>query len=45
MPLRVTVSPRTLEKGSIELKGRSESETTLVPLEEAVDRVEEAVGA
>lgn len=40
MPLRVTVSPRTLEKDSVELKRRTESETTLVPLGEAVGRVE-----
>ena len=44
MPLRVTVSPRTLEKDSIELKRRAESETTLVPLAEGVARVAEAVG-
>ena len=44
MPLRVTVSPRTLEKDSVELKRRAESETTLVPLEEGVARVAEAVG-
>ena len=42
MPLRVTVSPRTLEKDSVELKRRAESETTLVPLEEGVARVAEA---
>ena len=40
MPLRVTVSPRTLEKDSVELKRRSESEQTLVPLAEAVARVQ-----
>jgi len=39
MPLRVTVSPRTLENASVELKRRSEKETTLVPVEEAVERV------
>jgi prolyl-tRNA synthetase len=36
MPLRVTVSPRTLEKGSVELKGRREKESSLVALGEAV---------
>jgi prolyl-tRNA synthetase len=41
MPLRVTVSPRTLESASIELKRRSEKETTLVPVEEALERVAE----
>jgi prolyl-tRNA synthetase len=42
MPLRVTVSPRTLEKDAIELKKRSESETTLVPLSEAAGRIADA---
>ena len=39
MPLRVTVSPRTLEKQSAEIKRRSEEETSLVGLAEAVERV------
>ncbi len=43
MPLRVTVSPRTLESASIELKRRSEKETTLIPVEEALERVVEMV--
>ena len=43
MPLRVTVSPRTLKEASVELKRRSESEQTLVPLSDAVARVAEAV--
>lgn len=43
MPLRVTVSPRSLGKDSVELKRRSETETTLVPLAEAAERVAEAV--
>ncbi len=43
MPLRLTVSPRTLEKDSVELKRRSESETALVPLTAAAERVGEAV--
>jgi prolyl-tRNA synthetase len=39
MPLRVTVSPRTLEKESVELKRRTEKETTLVPVGEAIEKV------
>ncbi len=39
MPLRVTVSPRTLEKDAIELKRRTEKDTSLVPLAEAVEKV------
>jgi prolyl-tRNA synthetase len=45
MPLRVTVSPRSLGKDSVELKRRSETETTLVPLAEAAERVAEAIEA
>ncbi len=33
MPIRVTISPRTLEKGSVEVKKRSEKDSQLVPLE------------
>jgi hypothetical protein len=40
MPLRVTVSPRTLEKDAVELKGRRESQPTLCPLERATAEVQ-----
>ncbi|MCH8065716.1 MAG: proline--tRNA ligase, partial [Chloroflexi bacterium] len=43
MPLRITVSPRNLKQDSVELKRRSESDSTLVPLSEAVARVAEMV--
>jgi len=39
MPLRITVSPRTLEKGAAEIKGRREAELTLCPLERAAAEV------
>ena len=39
MPVRVTVSPRTLEKGSVEMKRRREKESALVGWEEAVAAV------
>ncbi len=39
MPLRVTVSPRNLDKGAVEVKGRTEAESELVPLGEAVARI------
>ena len=42
MPLRVTVSPRNLEKASLEVKGRTEGEARLVPLEGAADAIREA---
>ncbi len=43
MPLRVTVSPRTREKGSVELKRRAEKETSLAPLAEAAASIADAV--
>ncbi|GAI45452.1 unnamed protein product, partial [marine sediment metagenome] len=43
IPIRVTVSPRTLETNSIEIKQRSEKESQLVPLEEAVTRLKELI--
>jgi prolyl-tRNA synthetase len=39
IPIRLTVSPRTLEKDSIELKRRSEKESELVPLEGIVEKL------
>jgi len=43
IPLRVTVSPRTLEKGSAEIKRRVEQEARLVPLAEAASTVRQLV--
>ena len=43
IPLRVTVSPRTLEKGSAEIKRRTERETELAPLEEVTARLKELI--
>jgi prolyl-tRNA synthetase len=45
MPLRVTVSPRTLEKNSVELKKRAEKDSELVPLAEVVKRLKELFGS
>jgi prolyl-tRNA synthetase len=42
MPVRVTVSPRTLEMVSAEVKGRREREARLVPLEGLAEAVREA---
>jgi prolyl-tRNA synthetase len=39
IPFRVTVSPRTLEKNSAEIKKRSEKEAQLVPLEGIAERL------
>ncbi len=43
IPVRVTISPRSLEKNSLELKRRSEKEAELVPQEEALTRLKELV--
>jgi len=43
MPLRVTVSPRNLEKGVVELKGRTAGESRTAPVGDAVGAVREAL--
>ena len=43
IPLRVTVSPRTLQKDSVELKLRSKKESELVPLEKIVGKLRELI--
>jgi prolyl-tRNA synthetase len=43
MPFRVTVSPRTLQKDSVELKKRPEKESELVPLDEIVGKLKNLI--
>ncbi len=43
IPIRVTVSPRTLDKNSVEVKWRSEKESQLLPLEGIAARLKELV--
>ena len=43
IPIRVTVSPRTLETNSVEIKRRSEKEAQLLPLERTVARLKELI--
>jgi prolyl-tRNA synthetase len=43
-PIRVTVSKRSLERGGIEIKRRSESERFIVPLEEGVSWLQTEIG-
>jgi len=43
IPVRVTISPRTLEANNVEMKKRSEKEPHLVPLEGTVTRLKELV--
>jgi prolyl-tRNA synthetase len=45
MPFRVTVSPRTLEKDSAEIKRRPEKQAEVVPLAELAARLKEISGA
>jgi prolyl-tRNA synthetase len=44
IPIRVTVSSRSLKNNSVELKRRDQSETELVPLKEAAERLEKLQG-
>jgi prolyl-tRNA synthetase len=39
IPLRVTVGPRQLQEGNLELKLRSQTQAQVIPLEEAPDRI------
>ena len=45
MPLRVTVSPRNLEKGVVELKGRTDAASRTAAIEDAVGAVREALSS
>jgi prolyl-tRNA synthetase len=39
VPIRLTITPRSLEKGGVEIKARRDSDSHVVPIEEAVDAV------
>jgi prolyl-tRNA synthetase len=43
IPIRVTISPRTLEKDSAEIKKRTEKNSQLVPLVEVAPRLKELI--
>ncbi len=43
IPIRVTISPRTLETNSVEIKKRSEKESELVSLEGVTERLKELI--
>ncbi|MCK4791052.1 MAG: proline--tRNA ligase, partial [Desulfobacteraceae bacterium] len=43
IPIRVTISPRTLKSDNVEVKWRSQKEVELVPLEEVAARLKELV--
>lgn len=44
MPARLTLSPRSLEKGGVEFRNRRTGETSVVPLAEAVSAIRGALG-
>jgi len=43
IPVRITVSPRSLENGSVEVKKRAEKDSELVVVEKAVEKIAEMV--
>jgi prolyl-tRNA synthetase len=43
IPYRVTVSPRTLEKDSVEFKKRAEKESVVVPMGEIIEKLKSAI--
>lgn len=43
IPIRITISPRTLERNSVEIKKRSEKEFQLVPLEGITKKLKELI--
>jgi prolyl-tRNA synthetase len=45
VPLRVTVSARSLERGGVEIKRRDSAETVIAPVEDVVGRVQEKIAA
>ena len=45
VPVRVTVSARSLERGGVELKRRDSAEKVIVPVEDAVGSVQEEIAA
>ncbi len=45
LPLRLVVSPRNLRNNAVEMKGRTESEASMVPLEEVAATIRRALQA
>ncbi|MFH1382813.1 MAG: proline--tRNA ligase [Chloroflexota bacterium] len=45
IPLRVTVSPRTLEKNGVEIKWRGQKASQIIPLAEAVEQIGKLIAA
>ena len=45
IPVRVTISPRSLEKESLEFKGRAEKEARLVPVQDALSTIKALISS
>ena len=45
IPIRVTISPRTLETNSVEVKWRAVKDSQLVPLDQIVTRLKKLISA
>ncbi len=45
VPLRLTVGGRSLKKGGVEMKRRSQKDVELIPLDDVVDRVQDEIRA
>jgi prolyl-tRNA synthetase len=43
VPIRLTLTPRSLENGGVEIKARHSSESYVVPIEEAVAAVRKVI--
>ena len=43
MPVRITVSERSLKQGGVEFKQRTANEVTIIPIEEVIDRTSQIV--
>ncbi len=45
LPLRLTVSKKSLEQGGVEMKRRTSADKTIIPLEEVIYRVQAELDA
>ena len=39
IPLRLTLTPRSLQRGGVEIKARGEAESHIVPIDDVVEKV------
>jgi len=45
IPVRITISPRTIENKNIELKQRTEKDSILISIEDAIDNIKDFIGS